>query len=67
MEDLAAGLSQPHLSCPRMVCHGKSISTLEHARLAEDRKLEKREPGEDGGEGTAEDCGGPQPNGGACT
>ena len=32
---------------------------LKHARLAEDRKLEKEEPGEDGGEGTAEDCGGP--------
>ena len=28
---------------------------LEHA---EDRNLEKEEPGEDGGQGTAEDCGG---------
>ena len=39
---------------------------LECARLAEDRKLEKEEPREDGGEGTAEDCGGPRPDGGAC-
>ena len=28
---------------------------LKHSRLAEDRKLEKEEPGEDGREGTAED------------
>ena len=27
-------------------------------------KLEKEDPGEDGREGTAEDCGGLQPNGG---
>ena len=66
MEDLAARLSQPHLSHLRMVCRGKSVSTLKHARLAEDRKLEKEEPREDGGEGTAEDCGGPRPDGGAC-
>ena len=37
---------------------------LEHARLAEDRKLENEEPGEDGGERTAEDCGGPRPDDG---
>ena len=64
-------ISCVHLKCRKLTvmmcdtaCSVPQQEHLECARLAEDRKLEKEEPGKDGGEGTAEDCGGPHPDGG---